>query len=255
MSTTLTRRCVEAVRATAAQRRPGKIASSIGLAAALGLMLAGCTNPGARAIDAGVPLTAAPDLTGAATPGVTVWRSPGIQSGQAEASAYLIPPATVYRGRGSYYADLNPQQVDDIASKITQDVRTEVARHFKVVNTGGPGVSSINLVLVRVVPPRPDYVSSGPTSNVTGSALAVGMPESGGTTAGTMIVAGKFIDTQTGSLVVAFSAPVSPTVMDLPTPGQSGRAFDFAGVASQQFATDLVRAMIRQRQNSGAAVK
>jgi hypothetical protein len=245
-------RSVEAVRAIAAQRRIGRFASGAGLA--VGLMLAGCTNPGARAIDANVPLTPAPDLTGAATPGVTVWRSPDLQAGQ-QASAYLIPPATVYRGRGSYYADLSPQQVDDVAAQITKDVRAEVARHFKVVDTGGPGVSSINLVLVRVVPPRPDYVSSGPTSNVVGSALAVGMPEAGGTTAGTMTVAGKFIDTQTGALVVAFSAPVSPTVMDLPTPGRPGRAFDFAGVASQQFASDLVKAMIRQRQNSGAAVK
>nr|WP_294509597.1 DUF3313 family protein [uncultured Rhodopila sp.] len=212
------------------------------------MLLAACTPPGTRALDAGVPLAPAPDLAGAAPGGSVIWRSPDLAESERGASAYVISPATVYRGRGSYFADLSPAQVDQIAARLTEDVRTAVGRRFKVVNAPGPGVFTIELILVNVTPPRPAYIGSGPYAI---SALAVGMPESGGTTAGTMTVAGKFLDAQTGKLLVAFSSPVSPTVMDLASPGNPSRALDFAGAASQQFAADLVRAIVRQRQNSG----
>lgn len=219
-----------------------------GLIAAAGLLLAACTPAGTRALDAGVPLAPAPDLAGAAPGGSVVWRSPDLAASERSASAYVIPPATVYRGRGSYFADLSPAQVNQIAARLTEDVRTAVGRRFRVVNAAGPGVFTIELILVNVTPPRPAYVGSGPFAI---SALAVGMPESGGTTAGTMTVAGKFLDSQTGKLLVAFTSPLSPTVMDLPNPGNPARALDFAETASQEFAAGLVRAIVRQRQNTG----
>nr|WP_294555695.1 DUF3313 family protein [uncultured Rhodopila sp.] len=223
--------------------------NGIGLAAAAGLLLAACTPPGTRALDAGVPLAQAPDLAGAAPTGSVIWRSPDLGAAEHAASAYLIPPATVYRGRGSYFADLSPSQVDQIAAMLTKDVRTAIGRRFRVVDAPGPGVFTVELILVNVTPPRPAYVTSGPRAV---SALAVGMPEAGGTTAGTMTVAGKFLDSQTGKMLVAFSSPLSPTVMDLSPPGNPARALDFAEAASEQFASDLVRAIVRQRQNTGA---
>src|SRR5690348_478290 len=69
---------------------------SVSAAGALGLWLAACTNPGTRAIDAGVPLTSAPDLAGAAPMGTRVWRSPELSAAERAASAYQIPPATVF---------------------------------------------------------------------------------------------------------------------------------------------------------------
>ncbi len=222
--------------------------TALGALAAAGLLLVGCTQPGTRALDAGVPLAPAADLSGAAPNGTVVWRAPDLGSSERTASAYMIPPATVYRGRGSYYADLSPAQVDDIAATLTRDVRAAVGRRFKVVDAPGPGVFTLELILVNVTPPRPAYVSSGPYAV---SQLAVGMPEAGGTNAGTMTVAGKFLDSQTGKMLVAFSSPLSPTVMDLAAPGRSSRALDFAEAASEQFASDLVRAIVRQRQNNG----
>ena len=79
------------------------------------LLIPACSNPSTTALGTNVPLAPAPDLAGAGTPGVLVWRSPDLAAQERMASAYLIPPATVYRGRGSYFADLSPQQVDDIA--------------------------------------------------------------------------------------------------------------------------------------------
>jgi len=214
---------------------------------ALSLLLCAC-NPGKSALNENVPLASAPDLAGAAPSGSMVWRSPDLATAERGASAYYIPPATVYRGRGAYFADLSPQQAEEIAATLTKDVRTAIGRRFKVVEGPGPGVFTLNLVLVRVVPPRPAYVGSGPY-NI--SQLAVGMPEAGGETAGTMTVSGKFLDSQTSKLLVAFTSPVSPTVMDLPAPGRPARALGFAEAASEQFANDLVRAIIRQRQNTG----
>jgi len=233
--------------ASAPNRRAS--AMGIGIAAAAGLLLAACTPPGTRALDAGVPLTQAPDLAGAAPRGSVIWRSPDLGAAEHAASAYTIPPASVYRGRGSYFADLSPGQVDQIAAMLTRDVRTAIGRRFKVVDAPGPGVFNLELILVNVTPPRPSYVTSGEREV---SALAVGMPDAGGTIAGTMTVAGKFTDSQTGKLLVAFSSPLSPTVMELAPPGNSARALDFAEAASEQFASDLVRAIVRQRQSSGA---
>jgi hypothetical protein len=217
----------------------------IGGAAAMVFLLAGCSNPSTTALGTNVPLTPAPDLAGSDTPGVTIWRSPDLAEHDRRATGYLIPPVTVFRGKGSYFADLSPAQVDEIAAGLTRVVRQEMARHFKVVNAAGPGVFNLELVLVRVVPPRPQYVTSGPYSI---SALAVGMPDAGGTSAGTETIAGKFTDSVSGKLLVGFSAPVSPQVMDLASPGNSARALDFARAANQQFASDLVRAIARQRE-------
>jgi len=231
-------------------RRSGTVLSLSVAGTALGLLLSACTNPGTRAIDAGVPLTAAPDLAGAAPMGTRVWRSPELAAAERAASAYHIPPATVYRGRGSYYADLSPPQVDEVAATCTKDVRDAIGKRFRVVDAPGPGVFTLQLVLARLVPPRPEY--NAPAGyNLAGPALAVGMPESGGSTAGTMTISGKFLESQTGKLLVAFSSPVSPTVMDLPAPGRPQRALDFADQACEQFAGDLVKAMIRQRTNTG----
>ncbi|WP_158258289.1 DUF3313 family protein [Rhodopila globiformis] len=221
------------------------------VAGAFGLLLAACTPPGARALDTNVPLTKAPeDLSGAAPMGTRLWRSPELAAAERSASAYQIPPATVFRGRGSYYADLSPDQVDQVAAMCTRDVRSAVARRFRVVDQPGPGVFRLELILARLVPPRPQYAAPAGW-NFAGPALSVGMPEAGGSTAGTMTMSGKFIDSQNGNLLVAFSSPVSPTVMDLPAPGRPQRVLDFADAACEQFADDLVRAMVRQRQANG----
>jgi hypothetical protein len=195
-------------------------------------------------------LTTAPDLAGAATPGVVIWRSPDLAAHERVATSYLIPPVTVYRGRGSYFADLSPQQVDEVAARITTDVRTAIGRRFKVVEAPGPDVTSLDLILAKIVPPRPEYVGSG---SYLIPDLAVGMPDAGGTMAGTLTISGKFAASETGKLLVGFVAPVSPEVMDLARPGDPARALDFAKAASQQFASDLVNAIVRQRQVSLAA--
>jgi hypothetical protein len=211
-------------------------------------LLAACSNPGKTALGTAVPpLTAAPDLAGAATPDVMIWRSPDLAERERTASSYLVPPVTIYHGRGANFADLSPQQVNDIAAGLTREVRQQMRQHFKLVDAPGPNVFTLDLVLVNVTPPRPEYIGSGPYSV---SALAVGMPDAGGMTAGTMTVAGKFIDSESGKLLVGFSAPVSPQVMDLAGPGNPARAYDFAAAASEQFAADLVHAIIRQRRNS-----
>jgi hypothetical protein len=214
--------------------------SAAAVLAATTVLLSAC-NPGKAALDTNVPLKPAPDLKGAATPGVRIWRSPDLA--QHLASAYIIPPVTVYHGEGASFADLTPQEVDGIAAGLTKEVRAEVGRHFKVVNTPGPGVATIELILVRVDPPRFEYVGSGPYEI---SELAVGMPNAGGMTAGSLTISGKFIDSDTAKLRVAFIAPVSPQVMDLPAPGNPARALDFAQAGSEQFAADLVHAMLRE---------
>jgi len=216
----------------------------MGVVAIMGMLLSACANPGVTALGTNVPLAPAPDLAGAATEGVMIWRTPDLGEHQSATKAYMIPPVTVYRGKGSFFSSLSPQQVDDVAAGLTTAVRAEVGRHFKVVNESGPGIVTLSLILAKIVPPRVEYASKGFKATAD---LPVGV-DGPGMTAGTMTVSGKFSDSQTGKLLVGFVAPVSPEVFDLALPGNPARALDFADAATQQFATDLVNAIIRQRQ-------
>jgi hypothetical protein len=182
---------------------------------------------------------------------VTVWRSPDLAERERAASAYYIPEATVYRGRGSGFADLTPQQVDQVAAQLTQDVRKSIGQHFKIAKAPGPGVFTLNLVLIKVAPPGvSNYIANGPYD---WSASVIGMPNAQPMTGGQMTVAGKFIDAATDKLLVGFVAPVSPQSMDLGTSTNATPTLRFAQRASSQFAADLVAAIIRQRQLANAA--
>ena len=229
-------------------RSARKPLTGMGVVAALGIMLSACANPGTAALGTDVPLKKAPDLAGAATPDVRIWRSPDLNQSERATTAYMIPPVTVYHGKGSSYSDLSAAEVDQVAAMLTTDVRQEMARHFKIVNQAGPGVTTISLILAKITPPHADYSAEGPSGI---PATLVGMPEGPGTTPGALTVSGKFTSSQSGKLLVGFVAPVSPDVMDLPRPGTPARALDFAAAASHQFANDLVNGIIRQRALDG----
>ena len=218
--------------------------------AAAALLLAGCESAGQQALGTNVPLASASNLSGAATPGVRVWRSPELASYERTATAYEIPPATVYRGAGSEFSGLTPQQVDEIAANLTAEVRQQFSRRFRVVNAPGPGVFSIQLIIARIVPPHPIPITSGPYDF---SATVIGMPNAQTTSSGEMTVSGRVTDASSGKLLAGFVAPVSPQSMGMDTTN-SNDSLAFAKAASEQFASDLVAAVVRQRQlNRGAA--
>lgn len=218
--------------------------NGLALMATTALLLFACSDPGKTSLDTNVPLTRAPDLAGTVSPASTVWRSPDLAQYERVTSSYLIPPATVYHGKGSSFGNLSSQEVDAIATDLTRDVRTAIGRRFKVVNAPGPGVFILELILAKVVPPYPAYISNGPYD---WSDSVVGMPNAQKTNAGTMTVSGKFIEAASGKLLVGFVTPVSPPAMDISDPSAPGSAFRFGQQASQQFADDLVAAIIRQR--------
>ena len=233
--------------ARAMRQTPRMAAISSASVVAAVLLLSGCANPGKSALDTNVPLKAAPDLAGAATPGARVWRSPDIASYDRSIKAYMIPAATVFRGKGSSFADLSPAQVDSIAADLTKEVRAEMGRRFKIVNAAGPGVASIELVVAKIAPPQPNYDQSGMYPEP-----IEGMPDKNVFLPGTVTISGKIIDSSSSTLLAAFVAPVSPTVMDLPNAGQPARALDYALAANGQFASDLTRSIVRERQNSSS---
>jgi len=227
----------------------------LALIAAAALSLSACSNPVAKAGDTSLgtslPLAPARDLSGAATPGVMIWRSPDLAEHERTASSYMIPMATVYRGRGSDFGTLSPQQVDEIAGNLTRDVRTAIARRFKVVNTPGPGVFTLQLILVRATPPHSVYIANGPYD---WSSTVIGMPDAHPMSGGELIVSGKFLDSTSGHLLVGFVAPVSPQAMELDNPSDPNSAFRFISAASQEFASNLVAAIVRQRQIGEASI-
>ena len=237
-------------RMEAAPQRPDRsgtnaIINRLMFMAATAVLLSACSNPGKTSLDTNVPLTRDPALQGTVSPGTLVWRSPDLAEHERGASSYLIPPAVVYHGKGSDFANLDPQQLESIANDLTRETRTAIGHRFKVVSAPGPGVFRLELNLVKISPPAPAYISNGPYD---WSESVVGMPNAQRVSAGTMVVSGKFIDAVSGKLLVGFVTPVSPQVMDMSDPSAPGSTSRFAQEATQQFATDLVAAIVRQRQ-------
>ncbi len=204
-------------------------------------LLAGCTQQpaGQGALGTNVPLSAAPNLGSSAT-GVQVWRAPDIA--QYRPTGFYIPPATVDTGPEATFSGVDASQV---AALLTEDVRRAVSRRFPVVSAPGPGIHTIQLILVRIVPARQMYISNGPYPWANS---VVGMPNLASAGGGNMTVAGKFTVSTTGKLLAAFVAPVSPSdmMMGMPT-GPSG-AMEFARDASQSFANDLAASIARQQE-------
>jgi hypothetical protein len=242
---------------------------ALGVAAGL---LAGCaTQPGQSAVG-NVPLAPAPGLAGAATPGTVVWLAPNIA--QYPARGYYIPQATVFHGAGSSFADLTDAQQQEVASILTEDARRAMSRRFQVVNGPGPGIHTLQLILVSVDPPHPIAITNGPYG---WAQSVVGMPNATTMSAGVMQIAGKSIDSTSGTLLAGFAAPVSPADMMMGPPAtvpyaragtarRGGRTrsqireampssptLEFASAASQQFATDLTSAIARQTELSREA--
>ena len=215
------------------------------LTAATAVLLSACSNPGKTSLDTNVPLTRDPALQGTVSPGTLVWRSPDLAEHERAASSYLIPPAAVYHGKGSDFANIDPQQIESIASDLTRETRAAIGHRFRIATAPGPGVFTLELNLVKVTPPAPAYISNGPYD---WADSVIGMPNAQKINAGTMVVSGKFIDSVSGKLLVGFVTPVTPQVMDMGNPSAPGEAYRFAQQASQQFATDLVAAIVRQRQ-------
>jgi hypothetical protein len=216
------------------------------------MLLFGCNStPGTTALNANVPLTAAPSTLGAA-PGTVVWRSPNLAEREHAVSAYYIPPATVYHGSGADFSGLDPQQVDRIAATLTSEVRTAIRKRFRVVDKPGPGAFTLELILVKVVPPQPVDIHNGPYD---WSSAVIGMPDVATVSAGVMTVSGRFIDGSDGKLLVGFVSPVSPQAMGMEGGSSPADATRFADAASQQFATDLVTAMVRTREANKVTVR
>jgi Protein of unknown function (DUF3313) len=229
---------------TCLARFPG---AAFALAAAVALPLSACSygNPvsiGTAALATDVPMKSAPDLSGTLPAAVVIWRAPDLANYERVASSYLIPPATVYRGRGASFGGLDARQA---AADLTTDVRTAMGRRFKVVDAPGRDVLTLDLILVSIEPAATYYY--------TGSAIYeqvwLSSPDSVYTTAGRVTIAGKISTSETGKLLVSFVAPIIPDVPD--TPGTSNPA-QAVKAANGQFAADLVAAIIRQRQEDQA---
>ncbi len=180
-----------------------------------------------------------------------VWRSPDLARYEHAVSAYYVPPATVYRGQGADFSGLNQQQAEQVAAELTSDVRTAIGHRFKVVNQPGPNAFTLELILVKIVPPQPMAIQNGPYDF---SAAAIGMPDVPSMSTEIMTVSGKFIDGASGKLLVGFVAPVTPQNMDMQATDDPAATPRFAKVASEQFASDLVAAMERTRQANRQAL-
>ena len=203
-------------------------------------LLAGCAQaPEQSALGTHVPLKPAPQLAGAAVPGARVWLAP--DAAQYVPSSFYIPPVKVDHGPSAEFEDVDPTQV---AAVLTQDVRKAMGQKYRVVGTPEHGSHTIQLVLVRVVPPEAVHITNGPYP---WAGAVVGMPNRV-YSEGEMLVGGKFEVSATGKLLAAFVAPVSPSDMMMGPATSPQASQQFVQDVSRTFATSLVASIERQMQ-------
>ncbi len=155
--------------------------------------------------------------------------------------------AEVYRGKGSNFGNLPPDQVEKVAEDLTRAVRTAIGRHFKIVSAPGPGVFTLQLIVVKIEPPHDVYIANGPYDF---SSSVIGMPNSQPVSSGELVVSGKFTDAASGKLLVGFVSPVHPEGMDVGASAGANDISRFTTLATQQFASDLAASIVRTRQNN-----
>ena len=203
-------------------------------------LLAGCAHsPTQSALGTHVPLKPAPELAGAAVPGARVWLAPDVA--QYVPSSFYIPPVTVDHGPSAEFEDVNPTKV---AAELTEEVREAIGRKYRVVDTPEHGTHTIQLVLVRVIPPEAVHITNGPYP---WAGAVVGMPNRV-YSEGEMLVGGKFELSATGKLLAAFVAPVSPSDMMMAPATGPDVTQHFVQDVNRAFADSLVASIERQMQ-------
>jgi hypothetical protein len=162
--------------------------------------------------------------------------------------ALLIEPTTLYSGPEAGFDDVPEADRERIAAMLTSEFKRVLSQKFQVVEAPGPGVVRINMTLIGINQSRP-VLSTALRLTKGGLVMSAArtIEQKGAPFTGSINVAGVAYDTQTGQVLVAAQALVSPPAINVTSGLTPLRAAELSTTrAAEHFRDYLLRTKARQ---------
>jgi hypothetical protein len=142
------------------------------------------------------------------------YRSTSANLGQYK--SFIVQPTVVYADPSAKWGGTTPAQRSAFAETLTRDLREEMAKHYTLASSPGPGVATMRLTLLSVAPTVPGVATA---TRVTPVGLALNGVKSlagkPGSFSGSAQIAFELSDSTSNDLLLAAVRKRSPDALDI----------------------------------------
>lgn len=181
-------------------------------AGALAVLLLGCATR--RAAPDVINVNGLIPITQTKLPNVRAYQSPNFE--RSRYRGMLIEPASVYHGADADFGSVSDPDQERIASMLTAQFQRVLGGEFHLVTEPGPGIVRIKLTLVGINQSNP-VLSTALRITPAGLLMSAAHGATGRAApfTGAINVAGVAYDTQSGQVLCAVQALISPSAVNL----------------------------------------
>jgi Protein of unknown function (DUF3313) len=153
-------------------------------------------------------------ITDTKLPDVRAYQAPTFE--RAKYHGICIDPTTLYSGPDADFGHVAPEDRQRIAAMLTSEMRRVLAENFHVVNAAGPGIVRLSLTLVGINESHP-VLSTALRLTPVGLVMSAGrtLREKPAAFVGSINMAGVAYDSETGQVLIAVQAIISPAAIDV----------------------------------------
>jgi len=181
-------------------------------AAALALVLCGCagkpTAPDVIDVNGLIPIKET------RLPNVRAYQAPDFD--RSRYTGLLIEPATVYSGSDADFGGVGEQDRQRIAALLTAEFKRVLGAEFRLVDQAGPGIVRIDLALIGIDQSKP-VLSTALRLTPVGLVMSAtrGVQSKAAPFTGSINIAGVAYDSQSGRVLSAVQAVISPSAVNV----------------------------------------
>jgi len=185
---------------------------AMGVALGIGSLLGGCA--GKQANSNVVNVSGMIPIKGTKLPNVHAYETPTFDP--AAYSGILIDPADVSTAPEADFGGVSQADQLQLAAKLTSEFKRVLSPNSHVVDAPGPGIVRVHLTLLGVNQSRP-VLSTALRLTPIGLVMSAtrGLQDKSASFVGSINVAGVAYDSQTGEVLAAAQAIISPSSMNL----------------------------------------
>ena len=185
---------------------------SLGLAIGVAMLLGACA--GRHTASNPVNVSGMIPIKGTKLPYVHAYQTPSFD--EAAYSGILIDPADVSTSADADFGGVSQADTLQLAAKLTSEFKRVLSPNSHVVDAPGPGIVRVHLTLMGVNQSRP-VLSTALRLTPLGLVMSAarGLEDKSASFVGSINVAGVAYDSQTGEVLAAAQAIISPSSMNL----------------------------------------